>query len=72
MLDDLKELFKKELAISHTTGVLSQLENVVNIIDSQYLKEGKDVKNTAIDVICQILQAYKSFEEPVVENEIPF
>ena len=63
MLDTLKALFKKELSMAHTSGVLTQVANLVNIVDAQYLKDGKDAKNTAIDVICKLLQDHKNPEE---------
>jgi hypothetical protein len=58
MLDDLKALFNKELQFPHTAQILNQLGNVLSMIQVQYLKD-QDAKNTAIDVICQILQSHK-------------
>ncbi len=64
MLDALKDLFKKELSFAHTSGVLNQIANLVQIVDAQYLKDGKDAKNTAIDVVCQLLQDHKNQPQP--------
>ncbi len=59
MLDTLKDLFKDGLQYTHTAGILQQLANLVNIVNSQYMKNEGDGKNAAIDMICQILQSHK-------------
>jgi hypothetical protein len=66
MLDTLKDLFKEGLEYTHTAGLLQQLANVLNIVNVQYMKDG-DAKNTAIDLICQLLQSHK--EAPAVPAE---
>jgi hypothetical protein len=63
MLDEMKNLFKDGLQYTHTAGILQQIANLVNIVHVQYMKDG-DAKNTAIDLICQILQSHK--ETPIV------
>lgn len=66
MLDELKNLFKDGLQYTHTAGLLQQVSNLVNILHSQYMKDG-DGKNAAIDLICQLLQSHK--DSPVVSEE---
>lgn len=58
MLDEIKNLFKEGLQYTHTAGLLQQIANLTNIVNAQYMKDG-DAKNTAIDLICQILQSHK-------------
>ena len=58
MLDELKNLFKDGLQYSHMAGLLQQVGNLVNIIGTQYMKDG-DAKNTAIDLLCHMLQTHK-------------
>lgn len=68
MLDELKELFKDGLGYPHVAGILQQMANLVNIVHVQYMKD-EDGKNTAIDVICQILQSHKDKPVEVVLEE---
>ncbi|HUD01290.1 MAG TPA: hypothetical protein VMR37_03120 [Rhabdochlamydiaceae bacterium] len=63
MLDELKNLFKDSLQYTHTAGVLQQVANLVNIVNPQYTKD-VEAKNTAIDVICKILQSHKEVPVP--------
>ena len=63
MLDELKNLFKDGLQYTHVAGILQQVANIVNIVNPQYTKDS-EAKNTAIDVICQILQSHKDFIAP--------
>lgn len=58
MLDKLKDLFKDGLGYTHTAGILQQVSNLVNIVHTQYTKDG-DAKNAAIDTICALLQSHK-------------
>jgi len=58
MLDKLKELFKEGLEYTHTAGILQQIANLTNIIHVQYMKDG-EAKNTAIDILCAMLQTHK-------------
>lgn len=58
MLDELKNLFKEGLQYTHTAGIMQQIANVLNIVSTQYMKDG-DAKNAAIDILCQILQSHK-------------
>ena len=58
MLDELKSLFNESLQYTHTAGLLQQIANIVNIVNTQYMKD-VDAKNTAIDLICQLLQSHK-------------
>lgn len=64
MLDKIKDLFKEGLQYTHTAGMLQQLANLTNIIHAQYMKDGSDSKNTAIDLICEILQSHKDAPAP--------
>ncbi len=68
MLDKIKDLFKEGLQYTHTAGLLQQIDNVLKIIHTQYTKDG-DAKNTAIDVICELLQSHKEVI-PAKENVI--
>lgn len=68
MLNTLKDLFKDGLQYTHTAGLLQQIANMLNIVQAQYLIDG-DAKNTAIDVICQILQSHKDVIEPSKTEE---
>lgn len=63
MLDILKDLFKCDLQYTHTAAILQQVANLVNIVSAQYMKDG-EAKNTAIDVICKILQSHKDVVTP--------
>jgi hypothetical protein len=67
MLDELKNLFKEELQYTHTAGVLQQLGNLTQILNAQYMKD-EDSKNTAIDLVCKVLQTHKHVPTPVVEE----
>lgn len=64
MLDQLKDLFKEGLQYTHTAGLLQQLANLTNIVHAQYMKDGSNSKNTAIDLICEILQSHKDLIVP--------
>ena len=64
MLDQLKDLFREGLQYTHTAGLLQQIANLTNIVNAQYMKD-EDAKNTAIDLICQILQSHKDVAVPV-------
>ena len=61
MLDRIKDLFKDGLGYTHLAGLLQQLSNITNILNVQYMKDGK-AKNEAIDAICALLQAHKEVE----------
>lgn len=65
MLDEIKNLFKEGLQYTHTAGLLQQIANLTNIVNAQYMKD-EDAKNTAIDLICQILQSHK--DAPVAKQ----
>lgn len=65
MLDNLRQLFRKELQYAHTAGVLQQIGNLINIVQAQYMKDG-DAKNAAIDAMCELLQSHK--DAPAVEQ----
>jgi hypothetical protein len=54
----MKDLFKDGLQYTHTAAALQQIAQLLNIVNAQYMNEG-DAKNTAIDLICQILQSHK-------------
>lgn len=62
MLDKLKDLFKEGLGYMHTSGILQQMANILNMVNAQYMKDA-DAKNAAIDVICALLQSHK--DKPV-------
>ncbi len=66
MLDNLKELFKESVQYTHTAGVIQQISNLLNIINSQYMKQ--DGKNAAIDLICELLQGHKDVPAPAEEQ----
>ena len=68
MLDEIKNVFKIGLEYTHTAGVLQQISQILNIVHVQYVKDG-DAKNTAIDLICQILQSHKEVVVPPQVNE---
>lgn len=65
MFDSLKDQFKKEFQYSHVVGVLQQLNNLVSIFQTQFMKD-ECAKNKAIDILCEIMQSHK--EEPVKEG----
>jgi len=65
MLDEIKDLFKDGLQYTHTAGLLQQVANLVNIINAQYMKD-ESGKNTAIDLLCNLLQSHK--DAPVVQE----
>lgn len=69
MIDQLKELFIKELAYAHTSGLLNQISNILTVVGSQYMKDNDDAKNTAIDLICSILQSHKDTPAPIATPE---
>jgi hypothetical protein len=68
MLDELKNLFKDGLQYTHVAGILQQVANLANIVNPQYMKDNMDAKNTAIDLICNILQSHK--DAPPVALEV--
>lgn len=59
MLDTLKELFKGELQFQHTAALIQQAGQLINVVNAQYMKDAESGKNTAIDLLCQLLQAHK-------------
>ena len=59
MLDKLKDLFKDGLQYTHTAGLLQQIANLTNIVHAQYMKDGSNSKNAAIDLLCEVLQSHK-------------
>jgi len=65
MLDQLKELFKDGLGYTHVAGLLQQVANINNIVNAQYMRDGEG-KNTAIDIVCEILQSGK--DTPLMEK----
>jgi len=67
MLDEIKDLFKDGLQYTYTAGLLQQIANLVNIVDVQYTKDS-DAKNTAIDLICKILQSHKDVPNVAQES----
>lgn len=71
MLDKIKNLFKEGLEYTHTAGLLQQIANVVNIVHAQYMKDGGDGKNAAIDAICAILQSHKDVPAPAAPVVAP-
>lgn len=66
MLEEIKNLFKEGLEYTHTAGLLQQIANITNIINAQYMKDAGG-KNSAIDLICNLLQSHK---DKIVE-EVP-
>jgi len=70
MLDEIKNLFKEGLQYTHTAGLLQQIANLTNIVNAQYMKD-EDAKNTAIDLICQILQSHKDVPAPAQPAATP-
>jgi hypothetical protein len=64
MLDEIKNLFREDLQYTHTAALLQQIANMVNITNVQYVKDAS-AKNTAIDLICQLLQSHKVVPTPV-------
>jgi len=58
MIEELKDLFKKEFQYSHLAGILQQLQNITSIFQPQFLKDDS-AKNEAIDMLCKILQSHK-------------
>lgn len=58
MLDTLSQLFKSELQYPHTAHIIQQVMNIFNAIQEQHMKDG-NARNTAIDVICNMLQSEK-------------
>lgn len=68
MLDEIKDLFNEGLQYTHTAGILQQIANLLSIVHTQYMKD-QESKNTAIDLICQILQSHK--DNIVIEKLIP-
>jgi hypothetical protein len=71
MLDEIKNLFNEGLQYTHTAGLLQQIANIVNIVHAQYMKDGGDGKNAAIDAICAILQSHKDAPAPVAQPAAP-
>ena len=67
MLDEIKNLFNEGLQYTHTAGLLQQIANIVNIVHAQYMKDGGDGKNAAIDAICAILQSHKDTPAPTAQ-----
>ena len=65
MLDELKTLFAPALQYTHVAGILQQIANLTNIVNAQYMADGSNSKNTAIDLICKILQSHK---DPIVHE----
>lgn len=69
MLDELKETFKDGLQYTHTAGVLQQLANLTQIFSVQYMKD-ECSRNSAIDLVCKLIQSHKEAPcaVPVVEE----
>ena len=66
MLDILKNAFSKEIQLTHISSITSALAHIVNVINSDYVKD-KDLKNAAIDSICQLLLEHK---DPQSEGKV--
>lgn len=54
------KLFGALNGLTHFKTTLQHIENVLDIIDANYLKDGDNARNVAIDTICQILQSHKT------------
>jgi hypothetical protein len=67
MLENLKDLFKKEFQLSHVAALLNQVHQLVSVFRADFMKD-KDSKNAAIDTLCQLLQEQK---DPVVVPTVP-
>ena len=67
MLDKLKELFKEGLGYPHIAGLLQQVANLNNIVNTQYMKD-ESGKNAAIDILCAILQSHKDVPAPAAKE----
>ena len=63
MLNTLKDAFKKDMQLTQIASITGALAHIVNIVNSDYVQD-KDLKNTAIDSICQILQEHKNIQSP--------
>lgn len=59
MIDKLLSVLGPELGISHLSDILNLLCMVLEKVGPNYLKDG-NLTDTAIDTICQILQAHKT------------
>lgn len=53
------KLFNALNGLTHFKTTLQHIENVLDIIDANYLKDGDNAKALAIDCICEILQSHK-------------
>lgn len=58
MLDNIVNMFKKELQLGHTAALINHVANIVNIFRADFLKDA-DSKNAAIDAVCELLQQQK-------------
>jgi hypothetical protein len=58
MLDKLANLFKTEFQMGHMAALMNHMANIVNIFRVDFMKDG-DSKNSAIDALCELLQAQK-------------
>ncbi len=58
MLDNLLKMIKDERGIGHMGEILAQVERLALYLGEDYLKD-KNMKNAALDAICQILQDQK-------------
>lgn len=67
MLDNLKGLFREGLGYTHVAGILQQVSNIVNIVNTQYMKD-IDAKNLAIDIICDLLKTHKEVAAPILAD----
>lgn len=54
------KLFSALNGFSHFKTTLQHIENLLDILDENYLKDGGNSKNAAIDSVIEILQAHKS------------
>lgn len=59
MLDTLFSLIKSEVGIGHLADILKGIENIVELVSEEYLKDG-NAQNAAIDALVQILQQHKT------------
>ena len=59
MLERLQQLYHKELQYSHVAGLLQQFNNVLSVLQPQFMKD-ETGRNDAIDILCEMLQGCKT------------
>lgn len=70
MLEDIKNLFKKEFQLSHVAVLLNQMHQMLSVFRADFMSDANE-KNAAIDALCKLLQDQKDPVTPAIPDNHP-